>query len=264
MDLSNKVILITGASAGIGYALVKELSNYNCSFILLSRRKEPMDNLLRELKVPGEKSLTLSCDVTDPVRVNECINEGHKKFGRIDAAILNSGISHGLSKKEFDTEKGKEIINVNLYGMINCIDPLIPLLKKQEKSIIAGVSSLAEGRGFPKTGFYSASKAAVSILLESLRVDLKGSGIKVITIKPGFVRTPMTDKNEFRMPFLMEPAEAAKAIIKGLEKEKRIIQFPLMIVLSSKLIKIMPDFIYEWSAGNVLNSLREKFSKKRK
>jgi short-subunit dehydrogenase len=112
--------------------------------------------------------------------------------------------------------------------------------------MIVGVSSLAESRGFPKSGFYNASKAAATLLLESLRVELKPHNVKVLIVKPGFVRTPMTDKNEFHMPFLMDVDKAAKIIIDGIKKEKRIIQFPLATVIGSKIVKIMPDWLFDF------------------
>ena len=101
-------------------------------------------------------------------------------------------------------------------------------------------------RGFPKSGFYNASKSAASLLLESLRIELKPYDVKVITVKPGFVRTPMTDKNEFHMPFLMDLDHAAKIIIKGLKKEKQIIQFPWPIVIGSKIMRILPNKLFDY------------------
>jgi short-subunit dehydrogenase len=120
------------------------------------------------------------------------------------------------------------------------------LFLKQKSGIIAGVSSLADNRGYSKSGFYSGSKAAVTLILESLSVELRSYGIKVITIKPGFVKSEMTERNNFKMPFLMETDRAADVIIKGLKKEKRIIQFPILTVLGSKLIGLIPNSLFEY------------------
>ena len=117
---------------------------------------------------------------------------------------------------------------------------------ERREGIIVGVSSLAEVRGFPKSGFYNASKSAASLLLESLRIELKPFGVKVITVKPGFVRTPMTDKNEFHMPFLMDLDDATNIIIKGLRKEKKVIQFPLPIVFGAKIMKLLPNRLFDY------------------
>ena len=118
-----------------------------------------------------------------------------------------------------------------------------------KNGIIVGVSSLADHRGFSGSGFYCASKSAASIYLEGLRVELKPYNIKVITVKPGFVKTPMTDQNKFKMPLLMPAEKAADIIIAGIEKEKRIIQFPLPMVLLTRLVGLIPGGLYEWLAS---------------
>ena len=142
--------------------------------------------------------------------------------------------------------EGEEVIKVNLLGLIYCVEELLHDFKKNRGGMIAGVTSLADSRGYPFSGYYSASKAGASHYLESLRVELKPFKIKVITVKPGFVRSAITDKNDFYMPLLMEPEKAADIIVKGIKKEKIIIQFPLPIVLGSKLLKIMPNRIYDF------------------
>jgi short-subunit dehydrogenase len=261
MNLNNKVVLITGASSGIGYAVAEKLARKNCSLILLSRRSDILQKLLSDNKITDAKGAAYKCDVTNHAEVKEAINAGYKKFGRIDAAILSSGTSHRTNPETFDAAAGKEIMDVNFYGIVNCLDVLIPLMKKQDKGIIAGISSIAESRGYPRSGFYSASKAAMSILLESIRIELRGTSVKVLTVKPGFVRTPMTDKNEFGMPFLLEPDKAADIIVSGIEKEKRIIQFPLPLVLGAKLVRIIPDALFDRLAYLHLNKFRHLFRK---
>jgi short-subunit dehydrogenase len=123
--------------------------------------------------------------------------------------------------------------------------------------MIVGVSSLADSRGWQGSGFYCASKAAVSILLENLRAELKPFNVKVITVKPGFVDTPMTEKNKFPMPFLMSAKKAAKIIIDGIKKEKRIIQFPLPTALSAKVMRIVPDFLFEYISRKKLSNIKD-------
>ena len=111
---------------------------------------------------------------------------------------------------------------------------------------------------FRKSGFYNASKAAATILLESLRIELKPFNVKVITVKPGFVRTPMTDKNEFHMPFMMNVDKAAKIILEGIKKEKLVIEFPLPIVLATKLMNILPNFLFDRLAGKKPPTRKDK------
>lgn len=254
MDLKNKVVLLTGASSGIGYSLAKSLPKEKCSLALLSRRKNILDDLASELKSKGLKIFSYKCDVGNIDEVRNTIELVKQDFGKIDIAILNAGASHRLDVKDYSAKIAKEIFDANTFGIINCIEQLLPDFIRQKEGMIVGVSSLAEVRGFPKSGFYNASKSAASLLLESLRIELKPYNIKVITVKPGFVRTPMTDKNEFHMPFLIKVDNAAKFIIEGIKKEKRIIQFPLPTVIGSKIVKFMPDWLFDYLMSKPLPS----------
>ncbi len=246
MNLNKKTILITGASSGIGSGLARAFAQEKCNLILLARRKNLLDELADSLKDSGSSILTLKCDVTNKDEVKQCIDEALKHFGIIDIAVLNSGIGKSVKIQNLNSEDAENIFDVNVLGVIKCIELLIPGFIKNKKGTIVGVSSLAEARGFANNGFYCASKAALSIFLESIRVELKKYGVNVITVKPGFVRTPMTDKNNFKMPFLMDLDKAVKIIVNGIKKEKRIIQFPMPTVIGAKILKILPDRIYEY------------------
>ncbi len=253
MELKDKNILLTGASSGIGYTLAKSLAKEKCNLAILARRIEILDDLSEELKAFGKDIIAVKCDVSKKENVIEAFSKVKNHFNKIDIAILNSGISY-RSAVNSDEEKGEQVINVNLFGLIYCIEELIDDFKKNNEGMIVGVSSLADSRGYPLSSYYSASKAAASHYLESLRVELKPYNIKVITIKPGFVRTPMTDKNEFYMPFLMDVEKAADIIVKGIKKGKTIIQFPLPVVLGSKFLKIMPNKLYDFLMSKPLPS----------
>jgi short-subunit dehydrogenase len=245
MNLNNKVVLLTGASSGIGYSLAKSLPKENCSLALLSRRKNTLDELVAEIK-KGGKAISYKCDVGNLDEVKNTFELIKNDFGRIDIAILNAGTSHRADVKNYCVEIAKNIFDVNVFGIINFVEQLIPDFIQRKEGMIVGVSSLAEARGFPKSGFYNASKSAASLLLESLRVELKPYNIKVLTVKPGFVRTPMTDKNEFHMPFMMDVDRAVKIIIEGIKKEKNIIQFPLTTVIGSKIVKLLPNWLFDF------------------
>ena len=246
MNFTNKVVLLTGASSGIGYSLAKSLPKENCSLALISRRKNILKQLETELKNRRNRVISYSCDVSNIDEVRETYSQIKNDFGKVDIAILNAGISHRADVKNYSAEIAEKIFNVNVFGIINFVEQLLPEFLERREGIIVGVSSLAEVRGFPKSGFYNASKSAASLLLESLRIELKPFGVKVITIKPGFVRSPMTDKNDFRMPFLMDIDEATNSIIKGLRKEKQIIQFPLPIVFGAKIMKLLPNWLFDY------------------
>jgi short-subunit dehydrogenase len=246
MEIKNKKILLTGGSSGIGYQLSKKLLFEGGNVAVLARRKERLDKLSSEVHDLQGKLFTYQCDITDRGKVYGVLTKIKEDLGGVDIAILNSGTGRPEGIDKFSAQNAEVVFNTNVIGMVNCIEVLLPLFLKQKSGIIAGVSSLADNRGYSKSGFYSGSKAAVTLILESLSVELRSYGIKVITIKPGFVKSEMTERNNFKMPFLMETDRAADVIIKGLKKEKRIIQFPILTVLGSKLIGLIPNSLFEY------------------
>ena len=251
LDLKNKNVLLVGASSGIGFELAKQLLKEDCNLSLLARRKELIDGQIKN--IPGErrKIISIKCDVTIKDEVKSAVAESIQIFGSIDVLIYNSGVSTPQSIKKFNSTQSEEVFKVNVNGFLSFIAEIVPGMIERSNGLIVGVSSLAEGRGFPRNGVYSASKAAISILLESLRIELKKYGINVITVKPGFVKTPMTDKNNFKMPFLMSSEKAAKIITAGIKKEKQIIQFPFPTVLGAKLLKLIPNRVFDILAQNI-------------
>ncbi|AFH50699.1 Short-chain alcohol dehydrogenase [Ignavibacterium album JCM 16511] len=253
--MKNKVILITGASSGIGEAVARKFADEGALLALTARRKDIIDKIAQQLEVKTRVA-SYKCDVTNIDEVRNVYRQIKIDFGKIDIAFLNSGVSFRSGIKEFDSAKARQIFDTNVMGLINFVEVLLPDFMNEKNGVIVGVSSLADSRGFPKSGFYCASKAAASIFLESLRIELKPYNVKVITIRPGFVKTPMTDKNEFFMPFLMEPEKAADIIIRGIKKEKNRIQFPFAISLAVRILRIIPDSLFEYLA------LREPIPKK--
>jgi len=258
MNFNNKVVLITGASSGIGYSLAKSLPKENCSLALISRRKELLDQLASEIKVNANKIQTYVCDVGNINDVRNTYKQIKNDFGKIDIAILNAGISSGGSIKNYSSLQAEETFKINTLGIVYCVEQILSDFLQRKEGLIVGMSSLADSRGFGRSGFYSASKSAVSLLLESLRVELISYNIKVITVKPGFIKTPMTQKNEFHMPFLMDVDKAAKIILDGIKKEKRVIQFPLPIVIGAKILKFMPDWLFDYLMSKQLPHRRDK------
>jgi short-subunit dehydrogenase len=246
MELKHKRIILTGGSSGIGYQVAKKLILRGNSLAVLARREDRLNLLKEEFRGQGGRLYTYPCDVTDKKKVKEVVAEVNKSMGGIDIAILNSGIGRPEGIKKFNSDNAFDVFNTNVMGVVNCIESLLPVFLDQKSGVIAGVSSLADNRGYSGSGFYSGSKAAVTMILESLSAELRGSGIKVVTIKPGFVKSEMTARNNFKMPFLMETDRAAEIIIEGLIKEKRIIQFPLITVIGSKLIGLLPVKLFEY------------------
>ncbi len=249
MDFTGKTILLTGASSGIGEAILYELSNHDCTIIPLARRLETLIAFKDELKTRPAKIAPYECDVSDKANVAAVFKEVLTSYPRIDVAILNAGVAFRNPIEEYDVTIAEKTINTNVLGLVYCINSLLPMFMQQKSGLLIGVSSLADERGFPKSGIYNASKAAATKLLEGLRIELIQYGVKVLTIKPGFVETPMTAKNEFKMPLLWSPEKAAKFICRNIQKEKRIITFPFLIHMSILLLRIMPPKLFDMLAG---------------
>jgi len=252
MTFTNKTILLTGASSGIGKALAQKLAMIDCTLILAARRIYLIEEYLSNLNNKKAGIIIVSCDVADKNSVSESMIKIKSKIkNNIDIAILNAGTSYRTDITEFNSKHAEEIFGVNVMGIVYWIEQLLPQMMNRKNGMIVGTSSLADSRGHAKSEFYCASKAAVTKILEGLRVELHPYNVKVITVKPGFVKTPMTDKNKFKMPFIMPPEKAADIIIRGIEKEKPIIAFPPVLTFASWLGGILPSSIYEFFAKRV-------------
>jgi len=251
MNLNNKVVLITGASTGIGKAIAVKLLEANCRLVLIARRTELIEQYINQSPITNNRSLIIKCDVSNKVEVTGAYKLIKEKFGKVDIAILNAGVGRTVTVENYNSHFAEETFGANIFGIVYWVEQLLPDFVKRKEGIIAGISSLSDNRGFSGSGFYCASKAAASIYLEGLRVELKRYGIKVITVKPGFVKTPMTDQNKFKMPFLMSADKAARIIIDGIKKEKRVIQFPWQMVLLTRLVGLLPGSLYEWMSGKL-------------
>jgi len=258
MDFTGKTILLTGASSGIGKAILFELSQYDCTIIPLARRLENLLASKEETRNNPARIYAFQCDVSDKISVKTVFGEILQQFPQIDIAILDAGVAFRNPIEEFDVTIAEKTINTNVLGLVYCISQLLPMYMKQKSGILVGVSSLADERGFPESGIYNASKAAATNLLESIRIELRAYGVKVLTVKPGFVKTPMTDKNAFKMPLLWSPEKAAKYICSKIQKEKRIIAFPFLMHMGILLLRIMPPKLFDALAGGHHKGISKK------
>ena len=244
--MKQKKIIITGASRGIGKEVAIEFAKQGHQLVLLARNEENLSNICNSLKDVNPSVCYKVCDVTDKEQMSEAIDFAIQKMGGIDIALLNAGVAGSGYFENFDSENLKRIFDVNVMGIAYGLELLIPIMKNQGHGIIAGVASLAEARGIPGNAAYCASKSAATFLLEAARIELQKFGIKVLTIKPGFVKSDMTANNTFYMPFLMETKEAAKIIINGIIAGKKYIGFPMPMVFLSWLGKTVPSGIFEF------------------
>lgn len=242
-----KNVVLFGASQGIGRALALEFAHTGSSLVLLSRNEKEIESLSAEISSKGTKCFSKRCDITLLDNVMQGLSFAGEILDSIDLVIINSGVGGPNWMQSFSSEQFKQTFAVNTFGIAHVLECIIPVMKKQGYGTIAGITSLADVRGYGGSSSYSASKAAGSILLEAARVELKKDNIRVITIRPGFVKTAMTDKNEFKMPLLMQPDKAARVIRKGIEAGRSIVQFPIPIVMATRLIKFLPNWIYDWA-----------------
>ncbi|MBV8519905.1 MAG: SDR family NAD(P)-dependent oxidoreductase [Acidobacteria bacterium] len=237
--------VLTGASSGIGHALARELARRGYAVALLARREALLDALARDINARGGRALPIACDVTDRASVHDAVARAERDLGPIDLAVANAGVSVPNSAATFSLADAELIMNVNYHGMLYLYDAVIRSMMERRTGTFAGVASLAGLRGLPGAGSYSASKAAMQNFLEAARVELRPYGVRVAIVNPGFVATPMTEKNRFRMPFLMNADDAALAIANGLAKGKRVIEFPRPMSLLVRLLRVLPDALFD-------------------
>ena len=237
----DKKIWITGASSGIGRSLAIKFANEGWKVAASARR----ENLLNELsnKYPNIESFPL--DVTDINKCNSVFKEIIEKFKNIEICVFGTGIHDPESEKEFNLDKIKKIMEVNFFGAMNSINSVYNYYNKKKSGQISIISSVAGYRGLPAAGAYCASKSALTSFTESLHFEMKRKNVRVTLISPGFIKTPMTDQNDFPMPMIKSPEFAAEQIYLGLIKKKGFeIHFPKAFTFIMKILRILPNNIY--------------------
>jgi NAD(P)-dependent dehydrogenase (short-subunit alcohol dehydrogenase family) len=240
MRYPGAVVWITGASSGIGEALARELTGRGARVAITARRGDRLD------EIAGDRMLAVPADVTDLGAMRAAAARVEQELGPIDLAVLNAGTWKQMDVTAWDTELFRRHVETNLMGMVHGIDAVLPGMRRRRGGVIAGVSSVAGYRGWPSSEAYGSTKAAEINLLESLRIDLLPLDIKVLTVCPGFVRSDLTAENTFRMPFLMDPPDAAARIADGIAREKAEIVFPLPMMLLMKATRLVP--VRPWTA----------------
>lgn len=240
-------ILITGASSGIGAELSRLYATKDNELILLARREARLIELQNEL-LPHVKSIEIvQVDVSQFVKLQEKI----RHLGGVDMVILNAGISLGHSLEITPFEDFKKIYDVNLLANHAILEVLLPLFKAQKNGKIVFISSLASLISMPTSKAYSSSKRALNAYAEGIRYKYNKHGIKVINILPGFIKSEMTDKNSFKMPFLLDTNAGARKIYNAIAKEKRVYAFPFRFYLIIRFLNLLPQFLRD----KIVNSL---------
>jgi len=236
-----KVIWITGASSGIGRALAIKFANENWIVAASARR----ENLLQELKQENENIHPFPLDVTNIDQCKTVFENIVEKFKNIEISIFGTGIHDPKSEKKFNLNKIRKIMEVNYFGTMNSINSVYDYYNDKKSGQISIISSVAGYRGLPAAGAYCASKSALTSFAESLYFEMKRKNVRVSLISPGFIKTPMTDQNDFPMPMIKTAEFAAEQIYIGLIKKKGFeIHFPKTFTYFLKFLRILPNSIY--------------------
>ena len=236
-----KVIWITGASSGIGKALSIKFAQEGWIVAASARR----EGLLQELTKINQNIHSFPLDVTNPEQCKKVFEEIKKKFNNIEISIFGTGIHDPNSEKRFNLEKIREIMEVNYFGTMNSINSVYDYYNDKKGGQISIISSVAGYRGLPAAGAYCASKSALTSFTESLRFEMMRKNVRISLVSPGFIKTPMTDQNDFPMPMIKSPEFAAEQIYIGLTKKTGFeIHFPKAFTFFLKFLRILPNSIY--------------------
>ena len=236
-----KVIWITGASSGIGKALAIKFAENNWIVAASARREK----LLTELNHINDNIHSFPLDVTEIDKCKIVAKNIIDQFGDINICVFGTGMHDPKSEKTFNLDKIRKIMEVNYFGTMNSINSIYEFFSEKKNGQISIVSSVAGYRGLPAAGAYCASKAALTSFAESLNFDMQNKNVRISLISPGFIKTPMTDQNDFPMPMIKSPEFAAKEIYKGLIKRKGFeIHFPKAFTYFLKFLQILPSSLY--------------------
>jgi len=243
--MAARTVFLSGASSGIGRALAVSLASRGAHLALAARRRDLLLELAADVERAGGRALVLPVDVCDATAIKEAVLRADHELGTLDMVIANAGVGHSRHATRLTWDDVQQVIDVNVRGAMATLMAAIPVMMLHKKGHLVGVTSLAGRRGLPGAGAYSASKAALSTFLETLRVDLRPSGIRVTDVQPGFVETAMTAKNAFPMPFMWPVDRAAEHIARRLEKAPPVIAFPLPMDLVTRLARNLPAWLYD-------------------
>jgi short-subunit dehydrogenase len=241
--LAGERVFLTGASSGIGAALARHYAARGATLGLVARREDVLNALAREL--PGSHHLYVA-DVADAGALRAAGEDFIARAGTPDIVIANAGISVGtLTGEREDIPAFRKVFETNVLGMVHTFHPFVEAMKRAGAGRLVGIASVAGIRGLPGAGAYSASKAAAISYLESLRVELRGSGVRVVTLAPGYVETPMTAVNPYAMPFLLPADVAARRFARAIDAGTSYVVIPWQIVIVAKLLRLLPNALFD-------------------
>ncbi|OGS97734.1 MAG: short-chain dehydrogenase [Gallionellales bacterium RBG_16_56_9] len=234
---------MSGASSGLGLSLARHYLERGAIVAACARRGELLQTLAAEF--PGQ-AFCYALDVRDAAAVQDAANDFIARVGCPDVVIANAGVSAGtLTEYAEDNDAFRQMMEINVLGMVKTFQPFVAAMRAAQQGTLVGIASAAGFRGLPGAGAYSASKAAAISYLESLRVELHGSGVKVVTICPGYIKTPMTAVNPYPMPFILEADEAARRMARAIERQTAFTVIPWQMGMVGRALKLLPRWLYD-------------------
>jgi len=249
---TEKTVMITGASSGIGKGVALEIASRGARLGLVARRQNLLDEVVEDVK---GRAVAVVADVRNADAMRVAAERIRADLGPIDILIANAGIGTSSHISQLDPNHVANVISINVVGAANSVAAVVPQMVERGQGHLVAISSLAAYRGLAKSAAYCASKAAMSAYFESVRIDLRGTGVGVTIIHPGFIKTPLTAGREAHMPYLMELDDAVLKIVSAIEKGKKSIAFPWQLATVVRAGMLMPTFMYDWIAAR--NSFRE-------
>ena len=250
-------VFLTGASSGLGVALARayaaERPPGTVNIALFARRREALDQVAAELRDTfGQQVMCYAGDVRRFTDVRDAGADFIARFGAPDVVIANAGVSRGtMTEFAEDMPAFAAVLETNVMGMVHTFQPFLAPMRAARSGTLVGIASVAGIRGLPGSGAYSASKAAAITYLESVRVEEQHHGLSVVTICPGYVATNMTAKNPYRMPFLLQPDEAARRMLRVIAARRRYAVVPWQMAIVARLLRMLPRAIYDRALANV-------------
>jgi short-subunit dehydrogenase len=241
----DKCVIITGASSGIGWALAEHLAARRAKLGLIARRAEKLKELAAAIETAGGRAVLARADVTDTQETAQACRALEAALGPCDVLIANAGIHHYSPGYDFRPDRANAVFTTNVAGVVNAIGAVLPGMVERRRGHLVAMASIAAMLGLPEVGAYSASKAAIVTLMESLRVDLHRHGVRVTTVCPGFVDTPLiADHARPLLRFILSPADAARRTAWAIEQERAEYWFPWQTWLLARLGRALPFSIY--------------------
>jgi short-subunit dehydrogenase len=245
MRLDKARVWLTGASSGIGEALVPELVRRGARVAVTARRADRLEALAQGWRAAGGTILVVPADVSRREAVLAAGRAIDEAWGGVDVAIFNAGTHTPASGTGFDSQQFVTLTTLNYFGPLFGLEAVLPGMLARGRGQVVGVASLAGYRALPTAAAYGASKAALAHAFDSLRFDLAPRGIEVTVVNPGFVKTPLTDRNRFRMPFLMPVDQAVERMVRDIERGKMESHFPAALSWTLKVLRLLPYPLYD-------------------